>query len=137
VKTPHRKFQRNRESGQTMVEFALILPTLAILLFGIIQFGIAFNNYLAVTDAVRAGARQAAVARHLPAGDREASVRSRVLAMADNLDTSKLSVSVSVSPGWEHGADVTVTATYPYDINLLGKVVASGDLESSTTERVE
>ena len=137
MKTPHRKFQRNRESGQTMVEFALILPTLAILLFGVIQFGIAFNNYLAVTDAVRAGARQAAVARHLPAGDRDASIKSRVIAMADNLDTSQLAVSVSVSPGWEHGADVTVTATYPYDINLLGQVIASGDLESSTTERVE
>ena len=137
MKTPHRKFQRNRESGQTMVEFALILPTLAILLFGIIQFGIAFNNYLAVTDAVRAGARQAAVARHLPAGERESSVTARVLAAADNLDTSQLSVSVSVSPGWEHGADVTVSASYPFDINLLGQVIASGDLESSTTERVE
>jgi Flp pilus assembly protein TadG len=137
VKTPQRKFQRNRESGQTMVEFALILPTLAILLFGIIQFGIAFNNYIAVTDAVRAGARQGAVARHLPASEREASITNRVLAMADNLDTSQLSVSVSVSPGWEHGADVTVTASYPFDINLLGQVIASGDLESSTTERVE
>ena len=137
MKTPHRKFQRNRESGQTMVEFALILPTLAILLFGIIQFGIAFNNYLTVTDAVRAGARQGAVARLLPAGERESSVTARVLSAADNLDTSKLSVSVSVSPGWQTGADVTVTATYPFDINLLGQVIASGDLESSTTERVE
>ena len=137
MKAPQRKFQRNRESGQTMVEFALILPTLAILLFGIIQFGIAFNNYLTVTDAVRAGARQGAVARLLPAGERESSVTARVLSAADNLDTSKLSVSVSVSPGWQTGADVTVTATYPFDINLLGQVIASGDLESSTTERVE
>lgn len=137
MKTPHRKFQRKRESGQTMVEFALILPTLAILLFGVIQFGIAFNNYITVTDAVRAGARQAAVARHLPAGERESSVKARVLSMADNLDTSQLAVSVSVSPGWEHGADVTVTASYPFDINLLGMVIASGDLESTTTERVE
>ena len=36
-----------------MAEFTLVLPVLAILLFGVIQFGIAFNNYLAVTDAVR------------------------------------------------------------------------------------
>ena len=46
-----------------MVEFTLVFPVLAILLFGVIQFGIAFNNYLALTDAVRAGSRQASVAR--------------------------------------------------------------------------
>lgn len=137
MRTQQRKFQRKSESGQTMVEFALILPTLAILLFGVIQFGIAFNNYLTVTDAVRAGARQGAVARYLPPGERVPSVQAKVLGAADNLDTSKLGISVSVSPDWEPGADVTVTATYPFSINLLGKAVASGDLTSSTTERVE
>jgi hypothetical protein len=35
------------------------------------------------------------------------------------------------------GGDVTVTATYPYSINLLGFVVKSGRLTSQTTERVE
>ena len=45
-------------------------------------------------------------------------------------------MSVSAT-AWEHGEDVTVTATYPYEIDLLGLVVASGQLESSTTERVE
>ena len=49
-----------------MTEFALVLPILALLLFGVIQFGIVFNNYLTLTDAVRAGARKAAVGRHLP-----------------------------------------------------------------------
>jgi Flp pilus assembly protein TadG len=51
------------ERGQTMVEFTLVLPVLLVVLFGIIQFGIAFNNYVALTDAVRAGARTAAVSR--------------------------------------------------------------------------
>ena len=46
-----------------MTEFALILPLLVVLLFGIIQFGIIFNNYVTLTDAVRAGAREAAVSR--------------------------------------------------------------------------
>ena len=70
------KFRRKRQQGQTMVEFTLIFPVLAILLFGVIQFGIAFNNYLAVTDAVRAGSRQAAVARFLPASQRVPTVES-------------------------------------------------------------
>ena len=39
------------------------LPVLVVMLFGIIQFGIVFNNYVTLTDAVRAGAREAAVAR--------------------------------------------------------------------------
>ncbi|MGZ8701377.1 MAG: TadE/TadG family type IV pilus assembly protein, partial [Gaiellaceae bacterium] len=37
-----------------MTEFAFVLPILLVLLFGIIQFGIIFNNYVALTDAARA-----------------------------------------------------------------------------------
>jgi Flp pilus assembly protein TadG len=132
-----KKFWRKKEQGQSMAEFTLVLPVLAILLFGVIQFGIAFNNYLAVTDAVRAGARQAAVSRSLPAGQRTSTVESRVRSAANNLDQSKLKVFVSTSSNWDPGTDVTVRATYPYSISLLGMVVKSGDLQSSTTERVE
>lgn len=122
-----------------MVEFTLVFPVLAILLFGVIQFGIAFNRYLAVTDAVRAGARQAAVSRYLPDADRVSTVEAQVRQAADNLDQTKLDVEVepdAVSP-WQPGSDVTVRASYPYSINLLGVVVKSGTLESQTTERVE
>jgi Flp pilus assembly protein TadG len=124
-----------RDRGQTMAEFALVLPVFALLLFGVIQFGIAFNNYLALTDAVRAGARTAAVSRHLasPATVTEDRVRDA----AANLDQDLLVVAVDPDPGWDAGAEVTVTATYPYEINLLGMVVMSGDLSSSTVERVE
>jgi Flp pilus assembly protein TadG len=132
-----KKFRRKREQGQTMAEFTLVLPVLAILLFGVIQFGIVFNHYLAVTDAVRAGARQAAVARFLPAAEREAKVEEKVRASAENLDQDILEVSVDPSDDWEPGSDVTVTATYEYSINLLGKVVKDGLLTSKTTERVE
>ncbi|HYY34471.1 MAG TPA: TadE/TadG family type IV pilus assembly protein [Gaiellaceae bacterium] len=132
-----KKFRRRTEHGQTMAEFTLVLPVLAILLFGVIQFGIVFNNYLAVTDAVRAGARQAAVARYLPPGQRESKVKAKVYASASGLDTSKLKVTVAASDSWNPGSDVTVTASYPYSINLLGRVVKSGALTSSTTERVE
>ena len=52
------------ERGQTMAEFAIVLPVLVVLLFGVIQFGILFNNYVTLTDAVRAGARTAAVSRN-------------------------------------------------------------------------
>ena len=55
-----------------------------------------------------------------------------------DLDSTKVNVPDPVTPtGWVHGGDVTVTATYPYSISLLGIVVASGNLSSSTTERIE
>lgn len=111
----------------------MVLPVLAFLLFGIIQLGIVFNNYVTVTDAARAGARKAAVSRDVadPAGTTEAAVR----ASATNLDQGQLAVSVAST--WQKGDDVTITATYPYQVNLLGIVVASGNLTSETTERVE
>jgi Flp pilus assembly protein TadG len=116
-----------------MVEFALVLPILLLLLLGIIQFGIVFNNYLAVTDAVRAGSRVAAVSRLDP--NREDTVKQKVKDAADNLDTGKLDITVSSS--WKPGEEVSVTASYPYEISLLGMVVKSGRVSSTTTERVE
>jgi Flp pilus assembly protein TadG len=137
MKMTSKRLQSKNQQGQTMAEFSLVLPVLAILLFGVIQFGIVFNNYLAVTDAVRAGARQAAVARYLPPAEREAKVEAKVRASAENLDQDILEVTVDPSGDWEPGSDVTVTATYEYSINLLGKVVKDGLLTSKTTERVE
>jgi Flp pilus assembly protein TadG len=116
-----------------MVEFALVIPILCVVLFAVIQFGVLYNDYVTLTDATRVGARKAATSRHEanPVGVTVAKVQSS----ASGLDLAKLSVSVTGT--WEHGQDVTVAAKYPYNVNLLGFVVASGDLESKTTERVE
>ncbi|HEX6491775.1 MAG TPA: TadE/TadG family type IV pilus assembly protein [Gaiellaceae bacterium] len=116
-----------------MTEFALVLPVLALILFAVIQFGIVFNNYVTLTDATRAGAREAAVSRQSsdPTGNTVAAVRRS----ATDLDPSNLAISVSST--WQPAADVSVTATYPYSISLLGLVVKSGRLSSTTTERVE
>jgi Flp pilus assembly protein TadG len=116
-----------------MTEFALVLPILALLLFAVIQFGIAFNNYVTLTDATRAGARKAAVGRQLP--NPQAATVTAVRKSASDLTQNKLGVTVSST--WQPGADVAVTATYPYSISLLGMVVKSGTLSSTTTERVE
>lgn len=124
------------ERGQTMVEFVIVVPVLLMLLFGVIQFGIVYNNYLTITDATRIGARKAAVSR--TAADPVALTKAAVKAAASDLDQSKLDPRLSVtSTGWVHGGDVTVRACYPYAVNLLGFVVASGDVCSATTERIE
>ncbi len=49
------------ESGQSLVEFALVLMPLFIILLGIIQFGFVFNAYVTITNASREGARNGTV----------------------------------------------------------------------------
>jgi Flp pilus assembly protein TadG len=122
-----------REDGQTMTEFAVVLPVLCLVLFAVAQFGILFNSYVTLTDAVRAGARKAAVSRHLDAPGAEAEVKLRAAAA----DLRQDDLDVTVASDWDPGSDVVVRATYPYEISLLGLVVQAGDLESETTERVE
>lgn len=128
-----RKIDFTSEQGQSLTEFALALPILALLLFAVIQFGIAFNNYVTLTDATRAGARKAAVARQLsnPSGACVTAIRTA------SPDLTQASLSPTCTSTWQPGADVTVTATYPYKISLLGLVVKTGRLSSTTTERVE
>jgi Flp pilus assembly protein TadG len=121
------------QQGQSMTEFALVLPILAFLLFAVIQFGIVFNNYITLTDATRAGARKAAVSRREP--DPVATCVAAVRASASNLTQSNLQPDCQST--WNPGEDVRVTATYPYSISLLGIFRKSGNLTSTTTERVE
>lgn len=119
-----------------MAEFALVLPLLALLLLGVVQFGIVFNNYIDLTDAVRAGARKAAVSRQTtdPSGPTGVTKQAVINSAGDiTLDPNK----VTVTSDWLPGDPVTVQAAYPYSISLFGFVVASGDLRSTTSERVE
>jgi Flp pilus assembly protein TadG len=128
--------RRSRRSrGQAMVEFTLILPMLLLLILGIYQFGQTYADYIQVTNAARDGGRKALVSRS------DASGVADVVTTAKNSTwwLNKNQIAVTVSPGqpWTTGQNVTVTVTYPYSINLLGFVVASGNLKSTTTVRME
>lgn len=50
------------DSGAVMVEAALITPLFMFLLFGTLEFGGLFRNYLTLNDATASGARGAAIA---------------------------------------------------------------------------
>ncbi len=53
--------RRERESGQALVEFALILPLFLMIVVGIIQFGVALNYWLDMQRIANQGARWAVV----------------------------------------------------------------------------
>ena len=44
---------RKRQEGQALVEFTIVATLLILLLLGIAQFGIVWNNYVSVTQAAR------------------------------------------------------------------------------------
>jgi Flp pilus assembly protein TadG len=125
------------ERGQTMVEFAIVLPILVVLLFGIIQFGIAFNNYETITDAARAAARVAAVSRQ--ASDPVGACQNAALNAASNLDMTQpgAGVTCTYDPSMQPGTTVQVEVDYPYSIDLFGIPVTNGTLKTVMKERLE
>ncbi len=123
------------ESGQTLVEFAALLPVLCLILFGIIQFGVVFHDYITVTDASRVGARKAAVSRFV--GDSGAAAEAAALEAANSLDDDLVTATCDADDWDDAGSDVSCTVTYPYSIDVLGLAVADGTLTSVTTERLE
>jgi len=52
---------RKKERGQSLLEFALILPVLLIILAGILDLGRLYFAYVAVTDAAGEGAAYGAI----------------------------------------------------------------------------
>ena len=61
-----------RRNGQTIVEFALVVPVLLALLLGILEFGWLMKNHLVVANATRDGLRYAAL------GHTSTDVRNRI-----------------------------------------------------------
>lgn len=93
-----------REDGSTVVEFALLLPILFLVLLAAVQVGVLARDRLVLTQAARAGAREAAVSLD------DAGVREATLEASPGLDPSLLEVGV-VREG-TLGTPVTVTVSY-------------------------
>jgi Flp pilus assembly protein TadG len=120
------------QRGSAAVEFALVLPILLILLVALVQVGVIARDALVLTQASRAGAREAAVQ-----GSSEA-VADSVEAAAVGLDPDRLSVDVTWSG--TRGAPVTVTVAYEAPVaSLLAGWLFPGSvwLHASATMRQE
>jgi hypothetical protein len=57
------KRQTLGQSGASAIEFALVLPVLLVILFGIVEFSVLFYDKAMITNASREGARLAIVYR--------------------------------------------------------------------------
>lgn len=123
------------ESGQAITEFAVVMPLLFILIFGIVEGGLTLNNYLRLTDAVRVGGRAASVQGSLGAPAATSAATSALADAAGNLPLQGVDVTASA---WQSGQPITVQASTKYSINLpLFGTILSGTLTSSSTQRIE
>ncbi len=56
--------KNKHQSGQSIVEFAFVLPLLLLVVFGIIEFGLVLFNKAVITNASREGARAGIVSQN-------------------------------------------------------------------------
>lgn len=129
------KRKLKNENGQSMVEFALIVPLLLLIIVGIIEFGFMFSGYLTLTNASREAVRTISLGR----SDSAAILRANDTIV--NLDKDQMLVKIDPSDAArEQGDSVTVTITYDYTfLTPFMEAIFGGDfqIEVSTTMRVE
>lgn len=134
------------ERGASAVEFGLVLPILVLLLFGIAQFGILFNNYLTLTHAAREGVRWASLEKDV------GTVKAKTIIATTGLDASLVTIRVLIN-GSEatldtDGADIgdqglpaEVEVSYPVPVLALFVPVFGGSdtvtLTGRATQKIE
>ena len=124
--------RRRAERGSAAVEFALLLPILLLVLLALVQVGALARDQLVLTQASRAGAREAAVNGSVDA------VHEAVLSAAAGLDAERVGIDVLWSGS--RGTPVTVSLTYevPVASPLAGWLLPQTvSLRSSATMRQE
>jgi Flp pilus assembly protein TadG len=105
---PGRQAGTRSDAGQSLVEFALVVPIFLILVFAIVDFGMGFHALITVTNSAREGARIGAI------GADGMTIESRVRNTADTLEQGRLSVTVTNAQG-QPGESVVVDVDYEYD----------------------
>jgi Flp pilus assembly protein TadG len=80
-----------------MAEFAIILPVLVLLLTGLVEMGLALNNYVELTNATNQGAQALSISAGITP-DPCNTASSAVFAAAPNLTKSLFTFSISITP---------------------------------------
>jgi Flp pilus assembly protein TadG len=135
---------RRGERGQTMVEFALIVPLMLVIVFGIVDFGRAYSVWVTITNAAREGARYGITNPTDTSG-----ITSSVKKASGSYNDTHLTVSTpTCSTACTSGNSITVTANYSLSLitPVAGlvkfivpsiKIKSTWTLTSSSTMRIE
>jgi Flp pilus assembly protein TadG len=112
---------KKSQAGLAALEFAIVLPVLILILFGIIEFGLLLFNKQVITNASREGARSGIVNQFPRMSNTE--IASIVNSYCQDYlvsfgSTSSPSVSISRT-GTEFQDDLIVTVSYQYDFLVL------------------
>jgi hypothetical protein len=135
------------ESGQALVEFALIAPLFLLIVLGIIQFGLAVNNWLDLQRIANQGARWGAVNAYPGCPDPvspdtpcsetlEEYLASEPVSGALNPDVEVCFEQMSEPTGATIGDPVTVKLTSQFQfVPIVG--LGELDLDAVATMRIE
>lgn len=115
------------QKGVAAVEFAIILPVLILLVFGIIEFSLLLYDKQVITNASREGARAGIVWADDRISDGEIMdvVDNYCLNYLITFGTTNPPATTIVRTGLSAGDNLTVTVTYDYDFLVLPNFIAS------------
>jgi Flp pilus assembly protein TadG len=139
---------RHSERGVEFIEMALVLPLLLLVVLGIAEFGLLFQQYEVITNAAREGARIAVLPDYTAADARNratAYVTQSIAGGAGGTPTVTVGAPVTVDLGGGHTmTTVTVTVTYPHPFTFLsgiatyfGSTFGTATLTATSTMRTE
>ncbi len=119
--TRRRRSWLRNESGQGLVEFALVVPVLLVMLAGLAEFSRAWSTQQILTDAAREALRSSVVANQGFTYDQMLNSIDQALLRA-SLDPSMAQVEVD---GWKAGTGTParITIDYEYEFGFFGPVI--------------
>jgi len=128
-----------KSAGQAMAEFAVVAAAFLLLIFGIMEMGLAVNAYNDVSTAAREAARYAVV--HSPTSANNPSttppysdIQQQAVGYAPFLSTSDVTVSFPADAQLTTQKDALVQITHSYPLNI--PFMSAVNLQLSASSRM-
>lgn len=133
--------RRPRDRGGAAVEFALVLPILLLLVFGILDYGRLFYDSIALRQGAREAARQAVVQLAAPSCSSQTTFGAKIACTAkaaSGTTIGALAVYVPApSPTWAQGNTLLVCMQSKETGTGLVPFPAGGIIRTSTYMSIE
>jgi len=120
--------------GQALVEYALVVPLIFLLVFGLIDFGRLFFTELTLQYALRAAARYAVTGNHLPDTTNPSQTLSRLASIQQVAQQHAMGISVAglqisstvggaTGPGAAGGPGDSIRLSLTYNLPLMTPII--------------